>query len=1721
MRLLTGNQTRRLDTEHPVPSPNVYTGAFPWSVSESKTKSLNIYPTATSSPVSDPDAFLLGQTTSPYSPIINGQPVQAYGTFVEPYGNTELLTNRFTADFSATPAAKVWDTCRGNTPLHRVGSWNYYQGFHPFGYFSPSYGEIASLSEATDYYGSVAGGEDNGSCADITRQEYNELRGIVSSTIWENDNLNPVNVFQNKIKPKIQTIHSPYEECPPLIIEPFYFEEIVFRYAAGTYAGGLAGNVYNHNPIPSALDFNEMQLTSRYRLVEVLEDRGEENATSVLYITGENEAGDNGLGEMFTISNYNTGESGNHAGFNNDLLLNNKLSYNGLCDASNMEGSTAKARQLSSRLELTEYDPFSPLNAGSLAPTFTSNPWEYWNFVFKENADYVPFENNFNGSANTRRSSKGTALFKSKKADDAYWWENRQCPEVVDFLPWTMGSTVYDCPRDYFEVPYYSAIGKFGYYGTRFQTSCKMTNRSVANDVNFVKAGIPVFETRWPLTKAWSEYSSVTDTVGSNSTDEFRNLLAVAHREQQYSEWSFNNVGFYLVKNSYVMSFDPELAQLKNEFPSFTSLYDDLVHKHLLAFRNLPNFITGLDGSATAARIDNPYVPLDSSAASQDYSHYLKSPSSQINLLDWEYSSFLRNVKDNIPTKSLPLFESIIGKYGKYIVNEGIQTPSMFTLGQSILWEEYNNIESGKEERIRTRGLLNFANGNPVDLFPTNHIYYGMDEAEDYRTSHEWGRRWGSSISSTKMTAGDDGLSLPQVERRYFEGTFTKKGRISEIQSSLITLTSNDVPGLPITLDEFDDKQFSIGAYFRNINCGRTAPTPSFVPVTDGDGVSDSQNPNAVGVVRNWSMLGYSDIGRLDSNFSCFTPIFVQQPKNTYCKVGQQPTFRSLAIDYHTLPEDKIKSKYPETWFWANELKLVDSSDNYLYPMKYKWGRIPISSTSEYTQGIFDSAAIEWSDEEGEWCCLEGQDGPDCTFIHPQECWSTTDEAGYAGPASANYKFKQGVKAADATSFSYFCLSSGRFGVRGSDPFVIEADSFVMSDLAYLNGGGSSAVPKLYFELTDTVNNGALQNGGAVNYEMFLQTDSSYVSAGYDGIAYDPDVCPEEIVYKKRYLRAGGGMNLSFGFNGNFLYRGFARSYVGETLDDSRGLESTSEQPVDYGILLQYKGELTDQAGGWLYGYSHLPVCANSEMAVGEKGVRTVVKIDKEEMQHAYVSQKAEIPLSSRYAPMDGNKPDIVHVGQLYNFNRYSPNAITTMGMTSTWQFHQNLGAVKRFGKQTSFAAMNVDFRFNRNISASIPTVAQEVFDYVQDEIITPTDLAGPNCGYTATSVGRKMAYFVEAFDRFYVICNDAAKYNVPNPTFVAPGLRFGDAGFQYTWLGQPSDSYLERKGMYGPYAYQWKVQRHNRDRLGNGLSLGFYSMGWADQYSLMHDIPAVHGLYLKNNSNPATAKWAEDMKTLRDNAFPNSRTPPRKLLLGRRGTSSEGYGYGHIRANCEDGFSVNNTLNSPQSDSSYGALCSYFQYGQRRMDGSEYFCSLENSQEGACFDPCLSIRYSHGFLPGGKRISHMCSPTREGYEGGGKPLYRRITANGKDVALGRAEDVFSNAKKDLIVNDRSSVNGVSTVLRGPANTPYAKKVREGSLSIHTPFETYGDDALDSLNEDRSSNRLNWSIDPCEPGGTEHCNFNTPTVHLGGNVSPTASVSFLTMSNNDIFESLA
>ncbi len=107
--------------------------------------------------------------------------------------------------------------------------------------------------------------------------------------------------------------------------------------------------------------------------------------------------------------------------------------------------------------------------------------------------------------------------------------------------------------------------------------------------------------------------------------------------------------------------------------------------------------------------------------------------------------------------------------------------------------------------------------------------------------------------------------------------------------------------------------------------------------------------------------------------------------------------------------------------------------------------------------------------------------------------------------------------------------------------------------------------------------------------------------------------------------------------------------------------------------------------------------------------------------------------------------------------------------------------------------------------------------------------------------------------------------------------------------------------------------------------------------------------------------------------------------------------------------------------------------------------------EKGQCFDPCLSIRYSQGFFPGGKSQNMFRGTTN-------KNIRLVATAN--------------NAGNIPILNDEQSNTDGNVYFRSPINTPHAKLMRALGNTI-------------------------VGINPCKDGGSDHCNYITPTVHLG------------------------
>ena len=233
----------------------------------------------------------------------------------------------------------------------------------------------------------------------------------------------------------------------------------------------------------------------------------------------------------------------------------------------------------------------------------------------------------------------------------------------------------------------------------------------------------------------------------------------------------------------------------------------------------------------------------------------------------------------------------------------------------------------------------------------------------------------------------------PGVMRRYFHGNYASRSSIT-----------GHLEDIAKARDKAGEENYYAGL-FQDFNCGGDQPRGVYTAGGLAVAYEGKDIPN-----KPWITQGHNDVGRVNQGFSCFSPIFIQQPMNTVCKIGQRPTFRAQAVDYHTIPEDKINKGYPEIDYWTNSLKLTNSRGELKYPVEYQWYRMlkkPANEISEGRKAKPKGTSFKWDKIEqtfdewfyanepilqkasitGEWACLEGVSGvgaEDCTMFHPQ-----------------------------------------------------------------------------------------------------------------------------------------------------------------------------------------------------------------------------------------------------------------------------------------------------------------------------------------------------------------------------------------------------------------------------------------------------------------------------------------------------------------------------------------------------------------------------------------------------------------------------------------------------------------------------------------------------------------------------------------------------------------
>jgi hypothetical protein len=1436
----------------------------------------------------------------------------------------------------------IYGTCHGfdnDRSLTYYNGFNFYNAHYAGGYFAPAFGETISILKYGDE-GIQALIE--GVCSNLTYTEYNEVYGITSSIS------KTANITANDLDPgSLKQLSTPKAACPEDAVSTF-FEELQLHPILGTTTQLGANNLFNSNPIPTSLDNYDIRLSSRYSTF--ISGDGDDAMNYVNYSGGK------------PIASYSANSQQNK--------LNNTL-----CLASLMETQTAIGVGTNGIQLLVVPDILNGA-VGSQASFIGDDPWNFWHFQFKENTESFPFKNDYTsvstGPVHVLGSDEGTQIFEYTLAMEDNYWVNRQCSATVDYLPWTFGASIFACPSYHFDIPYYAAINKFGFYGMRFLNNCAAL--SLDNTWNGVPnaSELPASYNPYELfgDPSMTEPEDI-DAFGSfGNFSQYDNLLAVAKQESAYSDMYAMNKGFFIWSNDQYVQTSSQFVQLANKYTTFPYTYSGLLAPFLAIFSG------GISG----------YSQFQPNLVSKnDDGNITSSWASDVLLTNDVYMDFHKNLTSILSGHDIELWNAIESNYSFYVSDGNGGVNETF----------YNDLITGRDARILTRYFENTIHGNPIDLFPLNKVTFAYDKAKDYLEHTGWNR----SISNIGTNS-----PIPDVQKRFFVGAYANgqnfSGVIDAINQLKLVNNSSFYPG-----------------FFNDNNINKDTVTPHYKSVNSGIIVDEklrSYSPSG------WLALGYAGIGQLDGNFSCFTPIFVQHPVDTvFCKIGQAPTLRTLAVDYHTIPEDKMNSRYQEIVYWTQKLKIVDSKYKNLYPLQYQWYRVPISQYDDLIKyGNFGLASQ--ASETGAWACMEGSNSKNCTIFNPLESFPM----GVLGSAD-NYTFIKGVTKGSDDNYKYFCLVSGRFGLRISEASTIGIEDWAEFDISFKNAVNSNTSLGMQFKVNDY--------RGATKVITFPTSSA----AAYNGYQRDEEASVEaQVIQKIPPPNAGYGDVSALAPIGPIKYIGALRSYTPSFLNDTRGLRETWGQFLDYGTLVHFKKTLSQLEGDLLYGYSHLPICTNYQMNHGQAGVQINPTLNGYNILHWSLNQKAVASYQRTYYGVPWQ--NLNTFGALYPPITNKDEDYESMGV-GQWQWYNNLGAIKRFGYLSDASTDDIVMIGNGSPRQGDIAGYNREIEKIKQLHIKPTYLAGTNCGYTKYGLGRNMIFYIEAFDRFYLYCDPLKKKNVQNINYMNPGIRMGNSAIQYSFLGKPNNTYLERRPMYGPYAYQWRVRKHNRDRNGNGISQGFYSMGYAAPYSEMYDAPAIYGLYPKGKSSQSYIAQVTKLADLRKAAgFPNQ-VVLRNYWFGTTNDEGSARNYGNTFVNCD----------SPNAMCDYYSALTNF---AATHDFQDYACTPELIAQGKCFDPCISIRYAQGFFPGGKSQNMF---------GSGSPNQR--------VRLVPTANSHNNV---VIQKDEASIVDKDVLFRSPINTPHAKMMK-------------------------SRNNTVIGISPCKDGGSDHCNYITPTLHLG------------------------
>jgi len=1504
------------------------------------------------------------------------------GTFVRYFdyeSQTKLKENHdpkgYVLTGSGVFSSTIFETCHGisYTDLNigpKTGQYNFYHAPYGAGYYHPPYGEFPTFAE--EEYGVSLPFKKQADSLNLS--DHLQVFGLrLTQLPRKKGAVVFVRCRENRVGARdfqLHAIHEGISDCPLRSQAPSKYDVLTPELSAGNFGNGLGiigGNLYNHNAFPSSYDRGIHVVAATYQLIGKMEGEGEDARVVCKY--------------------------------SNDPPISNLGPQDSQRRSRNHSICTDPDRALGAGAVQAHYEATSPRPASeAFVPgefgqdNLNHDPAIYWHFIFKNNHQTLPF-------GNTHEAAQ--MIQENDQTRENHWWEHRECPEHIDHLNHAYANNINACPMDYLDTPYYASLGKFGYFGARFQDTWRFVD--LPKD--------------YPDDPTGQEYESRTKNIGGSNYDILLNQAAI---ETQNYSWFITDRLLFLHLNKAIILTTPEYQALANSIPNFAARFGALC-----------------DAGATGRNLTTPASGLffiDRINRGTETNVYDEDP---INFFEKDLKIIGQNDSNN--------FKNLIKKYAsfKIIDNQG---------NVDVVW--YNAVTNQKRKRIATRYYSNIVSGKPVDLFPDGQITFSFESGLNFANSNYI--KYATLDFNNPSAMHNE--KLPVTRRRYFSTSFLPTADISgniaiaeqvkfknaghfgagfTYNNNLITAGGNFYLGNPNRKKFGNDLVIpdSTNTFLQLINLPRGGHWDTFAPETSPAVVNAARNLPRAG----WPSNGYGRVGRLNANFSCFSPLFLQQPKTEYVKLRQPPTFRVYALDYHSIPEEKINENskadvaaYPEVDYWLRKTKTISSKGKNLYPLKYKWYRVLRTNASNYykfkTQSFLEASSIT-----GNWCCAEG-DGPDCTVIRPSECERLADGAQMHLPIN-NPLFSEGIvseedtrvfmgpSASDANNYYYFCRVEGRFGWRDSEFGKIEQDNTVTASVAVYSPVGGLAVSMQVGSLSFSFNS----NGG---------------------VMADGNVKEEEV--KDRNWNDRNNCE-TFRFVGNEGVRGVTRVYTPSTFFDPRGKTVRDKHYQEFGQIVNSTLTINDAQAIQLYCHRALPACNVTANAVPINPTWPGVPISFPGWVHRTRFVKAIFSTDSKF----GARYDrIRNVAELYPPIQYRENNL--IGFTNVIgrnpghaQFQENLGAIKIYSRNISLngnatVGYNTSlFGNNSKVDVAKPQDKSELTRMQEEFIgqvtvnatggsdsrgtaIKNTTITGPECGYVDPSAGRLMHFYVETFSTYYILCESGGikPKRIKNHSHIAGGLRTGRPGLQYNFLGKPNNARLKWTSMPGPYAFQWKVERHNRDRNGNGMPLCFYSYLHEARIDNLYDAAAVYGALRRVITHGFETQNATKLQFLRSAALPANSARALAGTIGPDDGRKLGCGGTRFKITVNDNGTTSYRPNKEYAD--------YLSFAEGYGPSISSFGCPPN--DASCFPPCISLKYPNGYDPKGAKSAV-----------GRQNKYRFIT------------------------------------------TPYAANTSSPPLHLH-----------DYQKDDIQIKRIRMT--PCEDGpgfNKDLCNYLTPTLHVG------------------------